>query len=332
MRITLKKKNSPVFRLVDLFSGTGAFSYVFEQILNQAKCVFANDFIPESKAIYDLNNSDQLTLMDIHQIDIERQIPEHDILTAGFPCQPFSIAGKRLGFQDSRSNVFWVILEILKLRQPKVIILENVKNLMTHDHGNTYQTIVDNLTQVGYHLKVKVLDTCQVTSIPHHRERIYIVGFLDINLASQFDFDFNSSVSGKPNPVANYLETSNVDQRYYYNERFKVYDEIKKQVTDDVTNDNAVYQYRRYYVRRNASGCCPTLTANMGSGGHNVPIILTPSGIRKLTPRECFNLQGFPSTYKLPQVSDSVLYKLAGNAVSLPIIELIGKRVCEILK
>ena len=122
----------------------------------------------------------------------------------------------------------------------------------------------------------------------------------------------------------------NVDDKYYYSDRFKVFDEIKKSVVKNIS-ENVLYQYRRYYVRENKSNCCPTLTANMGSGGHNVPLLLDNKGIRKLTPRECFNLQGFLVDYKLPDVCDSALYKLAGNAVSVPVVNLIVNKLEDII-
>jgi DNA (cytosine-5)-methyltransferase 1 len=301
---------------IDLFCGTGAFSYVLEK--KGLKCVFANDIINDSKEIYKLNMNDNIfKLEDLHNIDIN-DIPKHDILCGGFPCQPFSIAGKRKGFNDKRSNVFWKIIEILNIHKPKIIILENVKNLTSHDKAKTFNTIKSELEKKGYKIKYKVLDTCKLSIIPQHRERIYIIGFLEDNEFDKFEFDFKD--------IKNYnIETlleKKIDNKYYYTNKLKVYDEIKKNVTKHI-NTNTIYQYRRYYIRENKSNCCPTLTANMGSGGHNVPIIKDNKGIRKLTPRECFNLQGFPKDYKLPKLSDSKLYKLAGNAVSIPIIELI---------
>jgi DNA (cytosine-5)-methyltransferase 1 len=121
-----------------------------------------------------------------------------------------------------------------------------------------------------------------------------------------------------------------VNDKYYYNNRFKVFEEIEKGVTKNIS-ENVLYQYRRYYVRENKSNCCPTLTANMGGGGHNVPLLKDNKGIRKLTPRECFNLQGFPSNYKLPEICDSSLYKLAGNAVSVPVLNLIVTKLENII-
>lgn len=295
---------------------TGAFSHVLEK--KGLKCVFSNDIINESREIYKLNMNDNIfKLEDLNNINVN-DIPKHDILCGGFPCQPFSIAGKRKGFDDKRSNVFWKIIEILKYHKPKIIILENVKNLTTHDKCNTFNTIKSELEKVGYKIKYKVLDTCKLSIIPQHRERIYIIGFLEDDKYNKFDFDFKNV---KNNNIDTLLEKK-IDNKYYYTNKLKVYDEVKKNVTKHIKT-NTIYQYRRYYIRENKSNCCPTLTANMGSGGHNVPIIKDNKGIRKLTPRECFNLQGFPKDYKLPKISDFKLYKLAGNAVSIPIIELI---------
>ena len=128
--------------------------------------------------------------------------------------------------------------------------------------------------------------------------------------------------------ISDYLE-SNIHSKYYYTKKLKVFDEIEKNVVKHISS-NTVYQYRRYYVRENKNNCVPTLTANMGSGGHNVPIIKDDNGIRKLTPRECFNFQGFPKTYKLPNLSDNKLYKLAGNAVSIPVIKKIIQEIVRL--
>lgn len=313
-------------KIVDLCSGTGAFSYVFEKHGHQ--CVFSNDMIKESKDIYELNmkSNNTFVLDNIHNIKTEN-IPSHDILCSGFPCQAFSIAGKRKGFDDERSNVFWKITDILEFHKPKIIILENVKNLVSHDKGNTFKIIKDNLEKIGYHIKYNILDTCKITNIPHHRERIYIVGFLDKSLNDAFDFNFEHVSNDKIN---SFLE-ENINEKYYYTNKLKVYDEIKKNIVKHVNTDT-IYQYRRYYVRENKNKCCPTLTANMGSGGHNVPLIKDDNGIRKLTPRECFNFQGFPETYQLPDnLSDSKLYKLAGNAVSVPVIDKIIVNIMNIL-
>jgi DNA (cytosine-5)-methyltransferase 1 len=310
---------------IDLFAGTGAFSLAFEKGGN-FKCVFTNDMIKSSKQIYELNNPNhKFTLQDLNTIDVSN-IPQHNILCGGFPCQPFSIAGEKKGFDDERSNVFWKIVEILQEHTPEIIVLENVKNLKSHDKGNTYKVIKSKLESIGYHIKTSILDTNKITAIPQHRERIYIIGFRDKEKYDKFNFEFPEQEQGK---IIDFLE-KDVPEKYYYTDRFKVYPEVKKNVTKNIT-ENVLYQYRRYYVRENKSNCCPTLTANMGGGGHNVPLLKDNKGIRKLTPRECFNLQGFPRDYKLPNLCDSKLYKLAGNAVSVPVVELIVKKLVSIM-
>lgn len=312
-------------KFIDLFCGTGAFSHVLET--NGHKCVFANDIVDASKQIYELNMSEgHYVLDDIQNVDIA-SIPKHKMLCAGFPCQPFSIAGKQKGFDDERSNVFWTILNILKHHKPSVIILENVKNLTSHDKGNTFKVIKKHLEELGYHLKHKVLDTCKITHVPQHRERIYIVGFLKKKQYDKFNFDFEQVDT---RDISDFLE-NDVDNKYYYTDKLKVFEQVDKDVVKNVYEDNVIYQYRRYYVRENKNNVCPTLTANMGSGGHNVPLIRDDKGIRKLTPRECFNLQGFPHDYVLPELSDSKLYHLAGNAVSVPVVELIVNKINEVV-
>ena len=323
----MAKKNM-MFTLVDLFSGTGAFSLAFHKT-GLVETIFANDMLDSSEEIFNLNsNSDVLlTKCDLNDIPNEN-IPKSYFLTAGFPCQPFSIAGMQKGFNDERSNVFWKILSIIEQNQPEIVVLENVKNLQSHDDGNTFKTIISNLQKLEYHVKYSVLNTSKITGIPQNRERIYIVCFKDKTMFDDFEFDFpevplkNVSVFLEENTI--------VPDKYYYKPTSKIYAELEKNVTKNIST-NTIYQYRRQYVRENKSGVCPTLTANMGGGGHNVPIILDDRGIRKLTPIECFKLQGFPDDYKLPKLSDSKLYALAGNAVSVPVVELIANRIIGLL-
>ena len=310
--------------LIDLFAGTGAFSYIFDKT-GKVKTIFANDLLDSSKEIFDSNNNIKLTKNNLLEIDI-KDIPKADIITGGFPCQPFSIAGNQKGFNDERSNVFWKILAIIKVSEPKIVILENVKNLQTHDNGNTFKIIKDEIEKLGYYIKYAILNTCKLTEIPQNRERIYILCFKDKDIYNKFEFNFDNKNN---RAIIDFLE-DNIDEKYYYNTSSKIYDELKKNIIRNV-KENVIYQYRRYYVRENKKNVCPTLTANMGSGGHNIPIILDDKGIRKLTPRECFNLQGFPKDYKLPKISNSALYSLAGNAVSIPIISLIINQLVNIL-
>ena len=305
-------------RLVDLFAGTGALSYAFEEA--GVEVVFANDMVESSKKIYDANFNHKLKLGDLNDLNVA-DIPPHDILTGGFPCQPFSVAGLRGGFDDPRSNVFWKILDIVDYRHPKCIVLENVKNLVGHENGETFRIIRENLESRGYKVIFKVLDTAQITGIPQHRERIYIVCLKDHSINFNLEFD-----AVPKRPIAEFLEES-IPAKYYYTEQSSVWG----LVSEAVQKKDTVYQYRRVYVRENKSNECPTLTANMGSGGHNVPIVMDETGRRKLTPRECFNFQGFPITYKLPNIADCHLYKLAGNAVSVPVVKLIAQRLVPLL-
>jgi DNA (cytosine-5)-methyltransferase 1 len=319
---TTTKSNSQKLNMIDLFAGTGAFTLAF-QLTNHVNVVFGNDMVEHSKKIYDENFNHKLTLKDLNDVKVE-DIPSHDILTGGFPCQPFSIAGLQEGFKDERSNVFWKILSIIDYHQPKCVILENVKNLVSHDETKTFTTIKENLQKRGYYVSYKVLNTAEITGIPQHRERIYIVCVKSKKVFDKFSLDFPKI---EKKPVSNFFETS-VPDKYYYTDKSSTWTLVK----NSVVKKNTIYQYRRVYVRENKSSECPTLTANMGGGGHNVPLILDDKGIRKLTPRECFNFQGFPSSYKLPNLSDSNLYKLAGNAVSVPVVKLIANRIIPLLK
>lgn len=310
-------------KCVDLFAGVGGIRLGFENA--GFDTVFSNDFEPACKETFDLNfDNSPLIIKDINNVNIN-SIPDFDVLLAGFPCQPFSIAGYRQGFKDSkgRGNLFFRIVEIIEQKKPQVIFLENVKNLKTHDNGNTFKVIKETLEEQGYFIKSQIVNTQLHGNIPQNRERILIVGFLDKTIADKFSFPEEIELNKK---IQDILET-NVDEKYYYNGK-PLYDKLKQ----DVKKRNTAYQWRRRYVRENKSGVVPTLTANMGTGGHNVPIILDENGIRKLTPKECFIFQGFPKSYKLPKIADSKLYKQAGNSVSVTVIERVAKNIKKVLE
>ncbi len=310
------------WRTVDLFAGVGGIRLGFEKI--GFTTVFANDFEPKCADTYNKNfKTAKLVIEDITKIST-RDIPDCDFVLGGFPCQAFSIAGYRHGFDDKkgRGNLFFDIARIIKDKQPTGFLLENVKNLKSHDNGNTFKVIKQTLEDMGYFVKSKVLNSMEYGNVPQNRERIYIVGFKDKKTLDRFEFPEPIKLTKTINDI---LE-SNVNEKYYYNGK-PLYDRLK----NDITEENAIYQWRRQYVRKNKKGVCPTLTANMGMGGHNVPIIFDGKGIRKLTPRECFRIQGFPDSYKLPNISDSALYKQAGNSVSVPVIARIAEQIIRVL-
>lgn len=307
-------------KTIDLFAGVGGIRLAFENV--GFETAFANDFDSSCKDTYDLNfNDPKLFIEDIWRIET-KTLPEFDILLAGFPCQAFSIAGRRKGFDDERGNLFFKISEILETRKPMAFMLENVKNLKTHDNGNTFKVIKDTLEHLGYHIKYEVLNTMTHGNIPQNRERIFIVGFRDF--LSHYFFEFPDKIN-LTNSFRDYL-LDDIDKKYYYDGK-PLYDRIK----NDVNSIDEIYQWRRKYVRVNKKGVCPTLTANMGLGGHNVPIIKDNKGIRKLTPKECFFLQGFPFDFKLPNLSDTKLYHQAGNSVSVSVVERIAENIYKVL-
>jgi len=310
------------FRTLDLFAGVGGIRLGFEKA--GFRTIFANDFDKTCKDTYDLNFSEpKLTIEDINKLDI-KSIPKFDILLGGFPCQAFSVAGYRKGFKDEkgRGNLFFRIAEILEERKPTAFLLENVKNLKGHDKGKTFKIIKETLEKLGYHIKSKVLNSMEYGNIPQNRERIFIVGFLDKKKAEAFDFPKSIKLTKN----FRQFTANEADDKYYYNDK-PLYERIK----NDINSEYTIYQWRRKYVRANKKGVCPTLTANMGLGGHNVPIIKNHKGIRKLTPRECFLLQGFPKSFKLPDLADSKLYHQAGNSVVVPVIQRIAENIKIVL-
>ncbi len=314
-------KELKTFRTLDLFAGIGGIRKGFENA--GFKTVFANDFDQACKQTYDINfRTSKLVVEDIKNLGSE-DLPEFDFLLAGFPCQAFSIAGYRQGFKDEkgRGNLFFEIARIIEDKRPEGFLLENVKNLKGHDEGKTFKVIIKTLEDLGYKIKHQVLNSMEYGNIPQNRERIYIVGFKNEQYAERFEFPEKKKLTL---PVLDLLE-SNPNEKYYYNNK-PLYQKIK----NDVKKEGTVYQWRRKYVRENKKGVCPTLTANMGTGGHNVPIIKDRKGIRKLTPLECFRIQGFPKSFLLPKtLPDSALYKQAGNSVSVTVIEAIAKKIKE---
>ena len=314
-------KKAIKLKLADLFAGIGGIRLGFEST-NLVETVFSSEIDKHASTTYELNHLDKPS-GDITTIK-ENDIPNIDILAGGFPCQAFSVAGYRKGFSDTRGTLFFDIIRIIEAKMPKVVFLENVKGLVSHDNGKTFEIITKTLKDLGYSIFWKILNSCDFGNLPQNRERIYIVCFRsDLNIEKfSFPHEIKRTVS-----LHSLLEKTKVADKYYYRKESAIYDKL----ATTVTKKDSVYQYRRYYVRENKSGVCPTLTANMGTGGHNVPIILDDFGIRKLTPRECLRIQGFPDTFKKPDMSDSQIYKQAGNSVSLPVIQRIAEQIVKAL-
>lgn len=295
--------------VISLFSGVGGIDLAFERAGFDIK--LANEIDSKACETYNANFSHKIICDDVKNLDT-KTLGRADIVAGGFPCQAFSIAGYQKGFEDERGTLIFELLRIVKDVQPRIIFLENVKNLITHNKGATFENIRKHIEALGYKIKYKVLNTCLYSQIPQNRERVCIVCFKNGEDYNKFSF---------PQQVAKTLKITellekNVDKKYYYNNT-KYYNILKQ----DITKKDTVYQWRRHYVRENKNKLCPTLTANMGMGGHNIPLVLDDD-IRKLTPRECFRFQGFPDSFVLPSnLSNATLYKQIGNTVSVPVIE-----------
>lgn len=314
-----------MYKCASFFAGVGGIDLGFENAGFQI--VYANEFDKDACITYNQNNKISADCRDIREVNCE-EIPDFDIMLAGFPCQAFSIAGYREGFDDKkgRGNLFFELIRIASVKKPRVIFLENVKNLLTHDNGNTMSVILSELRKLGYYIEYRVLNTCKYGNVPQNRERIYIIAFLNKQECDKFEFPCEEPLTIT---ISDIVGDDKKEEKYYYTNKFKYYDELCK----NMTNKNTVYQWRRKYVRENKHNLCPTLTANMGTGGNNVPLVLSPTGIRKLTPKECFLFQGFPNDFKLPnELSDYKLWKQAGNSVSVPVIYRIAKNIMGCLR
>jgi DNA (cytosine-5)-methyltransferase 1 len=314
------------FDFIDLFAGIGGFRLALQNV--GGKCVFTSEWDNNAQKTY-IENFGEIPFGDITKEETKKFIPDNfDVLCAGFPCQPFSIAGNQKGFADTRGTLFFDIEQIILKHKPKVVFLENVKNLVSHDKGNTFKTIIETLElKLGYKVFHKILNTATHTNIPQNRERIFIVAFDSKQVKNFAKFEFPKPIK-LTKTIHNFLEKGKQDEIFYYKKDHKYYPELEK----SITSKDTVYQWRRVYARENKSNNCPTLTANMGTGGHNVPLIKDDFGIRKLTPKECFAFQGYPvDKYILPKIANSKLYMQAGNSVTTTLIEQIANQIIEVL-
>lgn len=308
------------------FAGVGGIDKGFEQT-GIFKTIYANEFDSYPVQTYEKNFDLKVDCRDIRDVNAS-ELPDFDVMLAGFPCQAFSVAGYRKGFEDEkgRGTLFFELVRIIKEKKPPIIFLENVKNLVSHDNGNTFETILGELKKENYSIKFKVLNAMEYGNIPQNRERIYIVAFKDNQCCKNFDFPLPVKLNTTLDDVLDF--SNKVDEKYFYTKnKYKgdIYEKLVEAMKDD---KHDIYQWRRTYVRKNKSKVVPTLTANQGEGGHNVCLIKTDFGIRKMTPHECFNVQGFPKDFILPNnLSDAKLYKQAGNSVCVSVISRIAESI-----
>lgn len=316
------------YKMASLFAGIGGIDFGFKYA--GVNPIWANEIDEYCATTFRANHKKtNLVVDDICNVE-GKNIPKVDILSGGFPCQPFSVAGYRKGFEDDRGNMFFQIIRLVKemeenKNKPRIIFLENVKNLMTHDSGNTFKVIKETLESNGYIVEAKVLNTCEYGNLPQNRERIFIVGFLNEEDYKNFKWPEKIKLTNTIDKLVDW--DKKVDEKYLYKKDKKCYDLLN----ENIKEKNTIYQYRRVYVRANKNGVCPTLTANMGMGGHNVPLIYTNNNeIRKLLPIETLMLQGFPKDIIIPkELSDSRVYKQAGNAVSVNVIKRIADNIVK---
>lgn len=295
-----------MYKTIDLFSGIGGIRLGFER--HGCTNVFSSEWDRYARQMYEANFGEK-PFGDINDID-PSDIPDHDILLAGFPCQPFSIAGKGLGFEDTRGTLFFNIAEILKTKQPKAFLLENVKRLTTHDSGRTFRIILETLKQLGYTVYFKVLNTLDF-GLPQKRERIYIVGFSD-NIPFYFPEPIN-----KYRSLSELLENDqDVEPSYFLSDvlKQKRLAALKKAPpTPSIWHEN---------IGGNVSAL-PYSCALRAGGSYNYLVV---NGVRRLTGREMLRLQGFPDDFKI-NIPYSQVRKVAGNSVSVPVIEAIAENM-----
>lgn len=319
-----------MLKIASFFAGVGGIDFGFEQT-GQFKTVYANEFDKYPAETFEKNFKIKVDKRDISKVK-SSEIPDFDVMLAGFPCQPFSVAGYREGFEDQkgRGNLFFELVRIFREKKPNIIFLENVKNLVGHDKGNTFRVIIKELEEAGYYTKYAVLNAMHYGNVPQNRERIYIVSFKDEEAYKKFEFPLPVKLEAKLEDIIDF--NSKEDEKYYYT-KGKYKGDIYEKLVEGIDDDRAIYQWRRKYVRKNKSGVVPTLTANQGEGGHNVCIIKTDHGIRKMLPRECFNAQGFPKNFKLPNDhADGRLYKQAGNSVNVTTIKRIAEKILDAIQ
>lgn len=314
------------FRFIDLFAGVGGFRLALQNC--GGRCVFTSEWNKNAQKTYRANFG-EIPFGDLTNQDVKDYIPQDfDILCAGFPCQAFSIAGFQRGFSDTRGTLFFDVEQIVEKHRPKMVFLENVKNLITHDKGKTFRVILEILEKkLQYKVFHKVLNSMTHANVAQNRERVFVVAFAPEQVVNCTHFKFPTTTP-LTKTIHDFIDPKKQADKYYYSTNHKYYPELKK----FMKSKDTVYQWRRVYLRENKNKVCPTLTANMGTGGHNVPLIKDDFGFRKLTPKERFMFQGYPmDKYILPKIADSKLYIQAGNSVTTTLVERIGKEILKVI-
>lgn len=318
---TEKGETNDSFRFIDLFAGIGGMRIAYERA--GGKCVYSSEWNKYSQQTYFANFGEQPE-GDITQVKAE-EIPDHDILVAGFPCQPFSIAGvskknslgRATGFEDkTQGTLFFDVCRILKEKRPKAFMLENVKNLCSHDKGRTFKVITESLNELDYEVFYAILDGQNF--VPQHRERIIIVGFDRERYGKKIKFDFNITPVD-PRPVMRDILDKKVDEKYTLSDKLWTY------LQNYAAKHKAAGNGFGYGIAP-LDGVSRTISARYYKDGSEILIKQRGKNPRRLTPRECARLQGFPEEFKIP-VSDTQAYRQFGNSVVVPLMENVAKLV-----
>lgn len=321
-----------------LFSGIGGFCLGFEQAGIKTTWAVENDpmavmtYAHNIKGVRIVGHDNEPA--SIKDITIKKYALEPvDILHAGFPCQSFSQAGDRKGFDDPRGQLFYDVIRLVKEfkdRKPSVIVLENSPHIRHGDGGSWFIELTKEIKKAGYWFRdsnCAELDPFFLTPLPQKRKRLFMVA-LAINHFKNGKVNFPNQKNEDEKNLADYINFSSSldDDSYYLHEENRYH----KMISNEVEDKACIYQLRKFLVRVKEPGVCPTLTANMGLGGHNVPFIHDAKGLRKLTEFECLRLQGFPAYYTFPEdVPRAKRYIQAGNSIAVPVAVLLAKVVKE---
>ncbi len=308
-----------------LFSGIGGIDIAFQQA--GYKVVWAIEKDAACCRTYRHNFKDvNLIETDIRNVD-PCALECVDIITAGFPCQPFSIAGKQRGFDDERGHLFYEVGRFIKTHKPRFVFLENVSNLMEHNEGKTFLVVHDVLADLNYSIRYRVLRASEYGGVPQIRDRIYIVAFRDQDDCDRFAFPDKMDLQLSIEDVL--VRSQPKHEIYYYTQN----DDFYKKASRIVTRHDSIYRVYHDSIKVTQNKMCPTLTASMGISRNQVPLVVDDFGLRKLTLQECLNFQGSPKGYYFPKsITIDEAYKQVGNSVCVPVIRRIAEQIKKAMK